>query len=405
MLQKADKEGNSSDMEPASNIQELSSFISGLKARDLTGLNEAAIKQTVILPFLSKLGWNPHDPKEVHPEHAIGAKRVDFALIINGNKKVFIEVKKWGVDLSEHEEQILQYSFQEGIELAILTNGLLWWFYLSLMSGNWAKRRFLTLDIARTDDDAVAASFSRLLGKEKHLSGDFLSTAKFLYELGICRHTAVPNKKPDLAEAPKNIVIDEALLNLVATLKPTNDVRYPWLMKHGEKIIRLTVDDLMNFSRFSTVCMEQLRFLPHKMNKDAWRNLIVDKLGQVKGVPLVDLDDDVTDNYKFDHLVEKFFNNNPGKNPDDIAVGRVYLKNRQYYFQLKHLVSYLVANGHKGVASRDLTPALRRMGGDNRFHIRVRNVVLRAWMIPASAFAKQQETEPEPEQAGTDDDQ
>ncbi|MBI5637679.1 MAG: hypothetical protein HZA03_06910 [Nitrospinae bacterium] len=382
----------------ASNIQEFSGFISGLKARDLTGLNEAAIKQTVILPFFSKLGWNTHEPNEVHPEHTIGSKRVDFALIVNGSKKVFIEVKKSGIDLSEHEEQILQYSFQEGIELAILTNGLLWWFYLPLMSGNWAKRRFLTLDISRTDDDAVAASFSLLLGKEKHVSGDFLLTAKFLYELGICRHTAVPKKKPDSVEVSKNLDIDETLSSMLATLKPTTDVQYPWLVKHEGKAIRLTADDLMNFKKFSAICMEQLRFLPAQMNKDAWRNLIVDKLNQVKDVPpeqFVDDLNDITDNYKFRYLLEQFFTKNPARKVNEITLGRAFLsRDVGYQFQLKDFAAYLASHGFKSLSSRDLTPMLRKLGGDNKQRIWDGHKTLNVWSMPANLFEKHGTVEP-----------
>lgn len=159
-----------------------------------------------------------------------------------------------------------------------------------------------------------------------------------------------------------------------------------WIIDVNGKDLHLYTEELMSQTAFAERLMEKLYMLMEPMKKDAWRELLAKKLAEVEHV---NDDDDITDNYKFDHLIEKFFNNNPGNSPDDIAVGRVYLKSGQYYFQLKHLVSYLVSNGHKNVAARDLTPVLRRMGGDNRFHIRVRGSAIRTWMMPASSIKKE----------------
>ena len=68
---------------------------------------------------------------------------VDFALRHRGVNKVFIEVKKVGAKFEAHQEQLLNYSFNYGVKLATLTNGLTWWFYLPLQEGRWEQRRFL----------------------------------------------------------------------------------------------------------------------------------------------------------------------------------------------------------------------------------------------------------------------
>ena len=48
-------------------------------------------------------------------------------LLINQKKRVFLEVKRASENLESHEKQLLEYSFTEGIDLAVLTNGLVWW--------------------------------------------------------------------------------------------------------------------------------------------------------------------------------------------------------------------------------------------------------------------------------------
>lgn len=104
----------------------LKEFIKNLKEnKEISNLSEEATKQGVVLPILSYLNWNPINIKEVFPEYTVGSNRVDYALRDErGNNKVFIEVKKYDEPLDNHKEQILDYSFKEGVQLAILTNGL-----------------------------------------------------------------------------------------------------------------------------------------------------------------------------------------------------------------------------------------------------------------------------------------
>jgi predicted type IV restriction endonuclease len=89
--------------------------------KSLQLLDEAKTKQTVILRVLSFLGWDIYNIDEVCPEFTIGNKRVDYALKYQNQNKVFIEVKKIGIDLEKHQEQLLNYSFQEGVKLAVLS--------------------------------------------------------------------------------------------------------------------------------------------------------------------------------------------------------------------------------------------------------------------------------------------
>ena len=134
-------------------------------------LDEATTKNGVILPILNELGWNPFNIDEVQPEYTVSAKRVDYALRINNLNKVFIEVKKIGTDLEQHQKQLLDYSFQEGVRLAILTNGIAWWFYLPLLEGNWEQRKFYTIDIYDQEANEIAVKFEDFLLKENIISG------------------------------------------------------------------------------------------------------------------------------------------------------------------------------------------------------------------------------------------
>jgi len=150
--------------------------------KSLLTLDEASIKSGVILRLLSLLGWNPFDIKEVKPEYTIESRRVDFSLRIGGSNKAFIEVKRPTESLEQHQEQLLNYSFREGVKLAVLTNGMTWWFYLPLYEGSWEQRRFFAADFLEQDADAIAIRFIELLSKANIISGDAIENAEHLYK-------------------------------------------------------------------------------------------------------------------------------------------------------------------------------------------------------------------------------
>lgn len=162
--------------------QEIASFIEKLKGeRRLATLDEAATKQGIILPLLSRLGWDTSNVYQVVPEYSIGGKRVDYALRLVEKNKLFIEVKKPREDLENHQEQLLNYSFKEGVKLAVLTNGSTWWFYLPLREGSWGQRKFYTVDMVEQPADDVASKLVDLMSRANVESSKAVENAENLY--------------------------------------------------------------------------------------------------------------------------------------------------------------------------------------------------------------------------------
>ena len=152
------------------------------KDRRLLSLDEAATKQAVVLRILKILGWDPFNVDEVYPEYSVGGRRVDYALRHKGRNMVFIEVKKVNEDLEKHQEQLLNYSFQEGVKLGILTNGISWWFYLPLREGSWEQRKFYTIEIYDQESKEITKKFEEFLSKENVISGKAIENAENLYK-------------------------------------------------------------------------------------------------------------------------------------------------------------------------------------------------------------------------------
>ena len=146
----------------------------------LRTLDESATKQGVVLRLLSLAGWDTFNVSEVVPEYTVGNHRVDYALRPGSPNAVFIEVKRSSENLDRHQQQLLEYCFQEGVKLAVLTNGWTWYLYLPLQAGGWEQRRFLTIDLEAQEPAVVERRFLDYLSPERVGSGQAVNDAEEL---------------------------------------------------------------------------------------------------------------------------------------------------------------------------------------------------------------------------------
>ena len=131
----------------------------------LTQFDEANTKATAIEPILRELDWDVVDPDEVTREYSVGNRSVDYALFCDSTLKVFIEAKNGGESLERHQHQLLDYAFAEGVEIAILTNGSTWWFYLPIRPVSWERRKVANVELGRQDSTEIAQKLVDLLSK------------------------------------------------------------------------------------------------------------------------------------------------------------------------------------------------------------------------------------------------
>jgi predicted type IV restriction endonuclease len=173
--------------------------------------DEASVKTGVILRLFHILGWNPFDVSEVTPEYAVGGRRVDFALRVSSTNKAFVEVKRASEDLGEHQEQLLDYAFKEGVKLAVLTNGFTWWLYLPLSEGSWEQRRFYGLELLEQDPDDVVKRLEDFLSKERVVSGEAVKSAELVHrskQTKTILHDSIPKAWNKILTDPDDLLVD-----------------------------------------------------------------------------------------------------------------------------------------------------------------------------------------------------
>ncbi len=268
---------------------ELLNFIKKIQSnRQLISFDEAATKQAVILPILSCLGWDTSNIDEVHPEYSIFGKKVDYALINNNYNKEFIEVKKVGEDLEKHQEQLLNYSFQKGVKLAILTNGITWWFYLPLLEGSWEQRKFYTVEVYDQSGEEITQKFIDFLSKENVSSGKAVENAENIYKSKqrqeIIKET-IPKAWNKLIEEP-----DEALIGLIAETteklcgyKPEDTTVEHFVLSKIQKIeqppLKVSIDTspqpTMILKSYTNKSIRSFVLKGTKYNVNSWKEMLI----------------------------------------------------------------------------------------------------------------------------------
>ncbi len=152
--------------------------------------NERAVSTSIVVPILRALGWDDSDPAQVMPEYTNPRGRVDYALAARSHgPKVFLEVKRPG-QTADADRQLFEYAFHEGAQIAILTDGRMWSFYLPAEHGSYQDRRVYQLDIVERDTAEIALRFQRYLDRTRVASGQAQSDAQADYRNASSRRIA-----------------------------------------------------------------------------------------------------------------------------------------------------------------------------------------------------------------------
>jgi len=163
--------------------QQIESFIDELKSNNkISTFDEASTKQAVVLRLLSFLGWDIFDVEQVCPDYSVNSLNVTYALRAKNSNKVFIDVKRAQEKLDNHQKPLINFALREGVDLSILTNGAIWWFYLISAEGDWQKKWFLTIEILKQKSDHIASQLIDLLTKDNISKGQAVKDAKALHQ-------------------------------------------------------------------------------------------------------------------------------------------------------------------------------------------------------------------------------
>lgn len=173
--------------------------------------NERAVSTSIVIPVLRALDWDDSDPAQVMPEYTNPRGRVDYALSPGRNSPaVFVEVKRVG-QTAEADRQLFEYAFHEGAQIAVLTDGRLWNFYLPGQHGSYEDRRVYQLDIVERETAEIVVRFRRYLDRSRVADGRALNDAQSDYHASASRRVAeltLPKAWAQLIAEPDGLLIE-----------------------------------------------------------------------------------------------------------------------------------------------------------------------------------------------------
>jgi len=133
--------------------------------------NEESTKQFLILPLLKGLGYDTYSPQEVTPEFTADFhkknEKVDYAISINGEPKIFLEAKSMNNKINKSAPQLSRYfSTFPSVRLGILTNGIEYHFFTNLNNPNiMDSQPFFIFNISNYNEE----DFNHLVKFSKNL--------------------------------------------------------------------------------------------------------------------------------------------------------------------------------------------------------------------------------------------
>ena len=196
-------------------------------APEVGDYSEAQICHSVIIDTLKILGWSSRQ-SDIYSQYPIEGSFLDYCLASGDKNKVFVEVKRPRERLSDHEEQLLNYAFKQGVRIAVLTNGLEWRFYLPLSGGSWSDRMFYKANLATENIENLNTYFSMYLSKATILNGDAYLKATQELENKRSAHEieqTIPRAWDAILSGPDTILVDliSETVEELCGFKPTED--------------------------------------------------------------------------------------------------------------------------------------------------------------------------------------
>ncbi len=173
----------------------------------LNSLPETDVNQSVVLRILDALNWNTFDRREVSYRYSIKKKSIELALLDGNTPEIFIEVKRANARPESYQEELLDYALRQGFKIAILTNGIAWWFYLPLYETSWEERKFATVQLNKQDKGEIAQKLVDFLSKGNVTSGQAVQNAEVLYKKHLIPAT-LPEAWNQLGNEPDDLLVE-----------------------------------------------------------------------------------------------------------------------------------------------------------------------------------------------------
>lgn len=190
--------------------------------------DEQHVRFSLVGRICQKLGWNIWNPAEFFTEYKVekvptqmlpkdSNGRVDVALFLSDNKpkaaEVFMEIKAPGKlipSLKDCEDQLHAYTGHHRIAIGILTDGVIWRFYVPVIGGYFKDTLFAQLNLETDEIDTLVTFFNDILHRDNFRKKAQDKAEQMFEELG--RIMLVQKVKPQAIQIAQATGLSEYLI-------------------------------------------------------------------------------------------------------------------------------------------------------------------------------------------------
>lgn len=161
--------------------------------------DEQHVRFSLVGRICQRLGWDIWNPEEFYTEYPVRRYppqeistelrgRLDVALILpekhSDIAEVFIEIKtpyRLQNELVSGEIQLKRYNWWDKSAISVLTDGIIWRFYLPSIGGAFENSLFSEIDLLHDDLDSICTVFDQML-KRDNFRKQAVESAETIYE-------------------------------------------------------------------------------------------------------------------------------------------------------------------------------------------------------------------------------
>jgi hypothetical protein len=168
-----------------------------------------------------------------------------------------------------------------------------------------------------------------------------------------------------------------------------------WFVNVEEARLEVTTEELQDYRRFHAVCMSRLNRCYMALKQADWFVAVAEAM---KDVQLLPTPQEVGREGMFGEMLEEFLTNRQrGTSREDLLRGRPWEDEEEgrHYFRLKDLAKFLQREGDRTTTRGQMTSAIKRLGGGDRF-FNVKQKGVSCWWVPSSAVHPPERTDPPP---------
>lgn len=165
-----------------------------------------------------------------------------------------------------------------------------------------------------------------------------------------------------------------------------------WFVDVDGYRLEVSTDQLINYVKFHSVCVEQLGKCYQLMKQSDWLRVVANVMDTAT---TIEAPSDMSETERFREMLEEWLTNRQrGNTKEDLLLGRPWedTDTQRYYFRMAYLQQFLTREGMRDVPRNRIGRRIEQMGGHHT-NMTIKGKFINVWWVPTSLMSKTPEVD------------